>query len=140
MCQTNLLGIVDELEGSDALSLEACQSKCVSDMLKCALARRLFIQTRFLMVRCARVQCWSIKMRFRHAQMLSRSTLFFPNPSPMRSGALSLDERQSADLLSVCLNRLYLRSKTPSISPPLRPPRTDFVSLGKTRYSSVEML
>ena len=38
------------------------------------------------------------------------------------------------------LTVLYLRSKTPPYPPPLRPPRTDFVSLGKTRLSSVEVL
>ena len=35
---------------------------------------------------------------------------------------------------------LYLRSKTPPYPPPLRPPRTDFVSLDKTRHSSAEVL
>ena len=35
---------------------------------------------------------------------------------------------------------LYLRSKTPPYPPPLRPPRTDFVSLGKTKHSRAEVL
>ena len=33
-CQIELLGTSDKLERSDALSLDACQSKYVSDVLK----------------------------------------------------------------------------------------------------------
>ena len=46
-CQT----LVDPIEFPkclDALSLDAGRSKCVSDVLKCALARRLSIQMLFL--------------------------------------------------------------------------------------------
>ena len=34
MAQMYILSIFDKLECSDALSLDACQSKCVSDVLK----------------------------------------------------------------------------------------------------------
>ena len=47
---------------------------------------------------------------------------------------------KSADLSRCVLNRLYLRSKTPPYPPPLRSPRTDFVSLGKTRRSRADVL
>ena len=50
---------------SNALSLDACRSKCISDVLKCAFARRL-----------------SIQMHFRYAQMRFRSTFVNPNAFP----------------------------------------------------------
>ena len=59
---------------SDALSLDARQSKCVSYVLRCALARRL-----------------PIHMRFIYAQMRSRSTPVYPFAFPMCSDVLSLD-------------------------------------------------
>ena len=46
----------------------------------------------------------------------------------------------SADPSRCVLTVLYLRSKTPPYPPPLRPPRTDFVSLDKTNDSSAEVL
>ena len=59
---------------SNPLSLDACRSKCVSYVFKCALARRL-----------------SIQMRFLCGQVCSRSTPVNPNAFPMCSNALSLD-------------------------------------------------
>ena len=47
---------------------------------------------------------------------------------------------KSADLSRCVLTALYLRSKTPPYPPPLRPPRTYFVSLDKTNHSSAEVL
>ena len=63
---------------SSALALGACQAKCFSGMLKCALAWRP-----------------SIQMRLRSADMRSRSTLDDPNAFPIRSNALSLDACRS---------------------------------------------
>ena len=60
------------------LSLDARRSKCVSHVLRCALARRLSIQT-----------------RFSSAQMRSRSTLVNPNAFPVWSDVLSLDACRS---------------------------------------------
>ena len=59
---------------SNALSLDARLSKCVSYVLRFALAQRP-----------------SIKMRFRCAQMRSRSTPAYLNAFPMCSDALSHD-------------------------------------------------
>ena len=69
---------------SDALSLDACQSMCVSYVLKCALARRP-----------------SIKMRCAYAQMRFRSTPVDPNAFPMCSDALSLDACRSKCVFGV---------------------------------------
>ena len=63
---------------SNVLSHEARRSKCVSHVLKCALARRL-----------------SIQMRFLCAQMRSRSTPVYPNAFLMCSNVLSLDACRS---------------------------------------------
>ena len=62
----------------NVLSLDACRPKCVSYVLKCALARRLSIKTRFL-----------------YDQMRSRSTPVNPNAFPMCSNVLSLDACKS---------------------------------------------
>ena len=78
MAQMYLLGTSDVLECLDALSLDARQSKCVSDVLKRALVRRL-----------------SIQMTFRSRQMRSRSTLVAPNAFPTCSDVLSLDACRS---------------------------------------------
>ena len=56
------------------LSIDACRPKCISGVLKYALARRL-----------------SILMCFRSDEMRSRSTPVEPNAFPIRSNALSLD-------------------------------------------------
>ena len=63
---------------SDALSLDASRSKCVSYLLMCVLPRRP-----------------SIKMRCVCAQMRSRSTPVDPNASPVCSAALPLDACRS---------------------------------------------
>ena len=56
------------------------------------------------------------------------------------NGNMALHAPRSADLSRCVLTSLYLRSKTPPYPPPLRPPRTDLVSLGKTKHSSAEVL
>ena len=63
---------------SNALALDACQPKCISGILKYALARRL-----------------SIQMRFQSVEMRSRPTPVDPNACPIRPNALSLDACQS---------------------------------------------
>ena len=79
--------------GSHALSLDVFRSKCVSCVVRCALARRLSIQTRFL---CARI-------RF-------RSTVVDPNAIPVWSDALSLDACRSK-CISVCSSFLSLDAR-----------------------------
>ena len=64
-------------------------------------------------------------MRFRCAQMSSSSTPVVPNPPTY---------------CRCVLNPFYLRSKIPPYPLPLKPPRTDFVSLDKTKHSSAEVL
>ena len=63
---------------SNALSLDARRAKCISGVLKNALARRP-----------------SIQMRFRSVEMSSRSTPVDPNAFPIRANALSLDACRS---------------------------------------------
>ena len=63
---------------TNALSLDACRPKCLSGVLKDALARRL-----------------SIKMRIRSVEMRARSAHVDPNASPVRSNALSRDACRS---------------------------------------------
>ena len=65
-------------KGLNALSLDACQSKCVSCVLGFTFARRL-----------------SIQMRLLCGQMRSRSTLVDPNAFLTSSDALSLDACRS---------------------------------------------
>ena len=59
---------------TNALSLDACRSKCVFGLQKRSLARRL-----------------SVQMHFRHAKSRSRLTPVNPNALAMCAGALSLD-------------------------------------------------
>ena len=58
----------------------------------------------------------------------------------MASAFKSLQTLQIRRPKSVCLDLSLFEIKDTSISPPLRPPRTDFVSLCKTKHSSAEVL
>ena len=126
MAQMYLLGTSDVLECLDDLSLNARRSKCVSDVLKPALARRLSIQMPFRSAQMrsrsalvapnafptysdnALARRLSFQMRFQCAQMSSRSTLVDPNDFPKSSDALSLDAGRSkcvSDVLRGALAR-----------------------------------
>ena len=89
---------------SNALSIDACRSKCLSDTLKCALARRL-----------------SYKTHFRSVEMRSRSTPVDPHAFLVRSNALSLDAcrpKRLSDTIKCALARrlsIKMRSKTLSL-------------------------
>ena len=50
---------------SNVLSLDACRSKCVSNVLKCALARRLSIQMHFLCAQMRSQKISKVQMSFR---------------------------------------------------------------------------
>ena len=122
-----LLGISDVLECLDALSLNARLSKCVSDVLKPALARRLSIQMSFRSAQMrsrstlvapnafptysdkALARRLSFQMRFQCAQMSSRSTRVGPNELAKRSDALSLDAGRSECMSDVLRRGLARR-------------------------------
>ena len=84
---------------SNVLSLDACRSKCVSNVLKCALARRL-----------------SIQMHLPCARMRSPSTPVDPNAFPVCSDVLSLDACRSKCISYVlrCAFKRYQKCPCPS--------------------------
>ena len=85
---------------SDVLSHDVCQSKCVSCLLRCALARRTLIQIHFCVFRCAIARRLSIKMHILYAEMHSRSLLVNRNAFSVRSKVFSLDAQYlTSDLL-----------------------------------------
>ena len=69
---------------SNAPALDACRPKCISGVLKYALARRL-----------------PIKINFRSVETRSRSTPADPNAFPTRSDAFSLDARRPKCILGM---------------------------------------
>ena len=75
----------------DAVSHDTGRSKCISHVLRCALARRPSAQMRLHVLRCALARHPPIQSRFICVQMRSRLTLVDPNALPVWLDALSLD-------------------------------------------------
>ena len=114
---------------SNALALDACRPKCISGVLKYALAQRL-----------------SIKMRFRSVEMRSRSTPVDPNAFPIRSDAFSLDARRPKCILGMLkyalarrpsiqmrFRSVEMRSRSTPVDPNAFPIRSNALSLDACR-------